>query len=105
MVQNTLGAAGAQAVAEAVTGIAALTSLRLDFNTIGDGTEMFGRALTSNCSLKVLSLQCNGIGPRGAAHIASGLAGNSTLASLDLAGNVIQVQVPGSCDRACGGVT
>ena len=90
-VQNTLGAAGAEAVAEAVTGNAALESLRLDFNIIADGTEMLGRALMSNCSLKVLSLQCNGIGPRGMAHIAGGLAANTSLVELDLAGNVMQV--------------
>lgn len=90
--QNTLGSVGAQAVAEALTGNTALVSLRLDFNSIGDGTDMIGNALMHNCSLKVLSLQCNGIGPRGVTHLAEGLARNSTLAVLDLAGNVMQVR-------------
>ena len=91
--QNTLGAGGAQAIADVLSGNAALVGLRLDFNSIGDGTREIGHALQHNSALQVLSLQCNGMGPRGLAHIANGLARNSSLLSLDLAGNVIQVCV------------
>lgn len=91
-VQNTLGAVGAQSIAEAVCGHTALVSLRLDFNSIGDDTEKIGDALMHNCALQLLSLQCNGIGPRGVSRIAEGLAGNSCLLSLDLSGNVVQVR-------------
>lgn len=89
--QNTLGPGGAEAIADALSGDAALVSLCLGFNSIGDGTCMIGDALQHNSTLQVLSLQCNGVGPGGVVHIADGLASNTCLLSLDLAGNVIQV--------------
>jgi Ran GTPase-activating protein (RanGAP) involved in mRNA processing and transport len=74
-----------------------LVRLRLDFNSIGDGTVMIGNALMHNCALQVLSLQSNGIGPMGVSHIAEGLMRNSCLLSLDLAGNAVQVRELWAC--------
>jgi Ran GTPase-activating protein (RanGAP) involved in mRNA processing and transport len=99
-VQNTLGAVGGQALAAALAGNTALVSLRLDFNSIGDGIATIGDALMHNCALQVLSLQFNGIGPRGVSYIAEGLSRNSCLQSLDLAGNMMQVRN----SRAAGAV-
>src|SRR3989338_6903926 len=67
-----------------------LTRLNLFVKETEDaGTASIAQALTSNSTLAILDLSCNGIGDTGTASIAQALTSNSTLAILDLSRNEI----------------
>lgn len=88
---NSLGAAGAQALAAALANPnCALTALDLSSCDLGDaGAAHLGPALAENRALASLNLRSNGIGDRGAEVLASVLALNASLQHLLLDRNAI----------------
>merc|ERR1711935_323281 len=68
---NSIGDAGAAAIAEALKTNTAVTFLRLDYNSIGDaGAAAIAEALTTNTAVTSLNLNSNRIGDAGAVEIA-----------------------------------
>jgi Ran GTPase-activating protein (RanGAP) involved in mRNA processing and transport len=81
---------GIMAVAAALHGNGAMTSLNLHFNNIGpQGAAAIAEALRLNGALTELDLMWNKIGPKGTAAIGDALRGNRALTSLNLASNEI----------------
>jgi hypothetical protein len=82
-----LGADGATALGLALESNSTLTRLRLDENELGDGAIALGRALLVSLTLRHLSLALAEVSAEGGRALATGLAANSSLLSLDLSGN------------------
>ncbi|KAJ3334603.1 hypothetical protein HDU93_007652, partial [Gonapodya sp. JEL0774] len=82
---NSIGEAGARAVADALKTNSTLTLLNLDWNEIGEaGARAVANALKTNTTLTSLDLRHNEIGEAGARAVADALKTNTTLTSLDL---------------------
>jgi hypothetical protein len=95
--QNSVGPAGAEALAAALCQNASLTMLSLSYNRIGEaGAVAIGSALARNSALREVNLRFTGIGGRGVSCIAQGFAGNCSLTSLDLSWNTCHVRPPPS---------
>ncbi len=87
---NSIGEAGALAIAESLKGNTTLTSLNLYNNEIGEaGARAIAESLKGNTTLTTLDLGNNSIGEPGARAIAENLKGNTTLSTLDLGWNSI----------------
>ncbi|KJE94543.1 hypothetical protein CAOG_05175 [Capsaspora owczarzaki ATCC 30864] len=87
---NTVGDAGAQAIAEALKVNTTLTQLDLPYNQIGDvGAHAIAQALKVNTTVTKLYLLRNQIGDVGAQAIAEALKGNTTLTHVNLFHNHI----------------
>merc|ERR1711935_67726 len=87
---NSIGEAGAVAIAEALKTNTAVTSLYLDGNSIGDaGAVAIAEALKTNTAVTYLDLYANSVGDAGAAAIAEALKTNTAVTSLNLGGNNI----------------
>jgi Ran GTPase-activating protein (RanGAP) involved in mRNA processing and transport len=90
LLNNQIGAAGAQAIAEALKFNTSLTKLCLDRNQIGAvGAQAIAEALKVNASLTELELDSNHIGDAGAQAIAEALKFNTSLTELYLLNNQI----------------
>jgi hypothetical protein len=82
---HSIGAEGATAIATALQGNTALTTLDLSGHSIGDeGALAIAAALKINSALTTLSLGYNGIGEIGALAIAAALEVNTAITTLDL---------------------
>jgi len=87
---NSIGDAGAAALAEALKANTMLTALYLDSNSIGDaGAAALAEALKANKTLTALYLSSNSIGDAGAAALAEALKANTMLTALYLYGTSI----------------
>ncbi|KAK3237129.1 hypothetical protein CYMTET_52771 [Cymbomonas tetramitiformis] len=99
---SAFDASGVKALADVLCANTALKTLKLDHNTLagrGDAIlaeeregplKALGRALRGASGLTSLSLRGNGIGARGVAALADGIAQNNCLQTLDLAENLIE---------------
>ena len=87
---NDIGDAGAAQLAESLRVNGTLTSLELWETNIGDaGATQLAESLRVNATLTSLDLSCNRIGDAGAAQLAGSLRINTALTSLDLSCNRI----------------
>ena len=87
---NSIGDAGASALAEALKVNKTLMMLNVHNNDIGDhGASALADALKVNKTLTKLSLYRNSIGATGASALAEALKVNKTLTELNVAGNSI----------------
>jgi len=85
---SSIGDAGANMLAGALLKNRTLKEVSLCENGIADeGAEAISAALDQNPSLQKLDLSRNAVGPRGAAQLASGLAGSRGLRELRLCEN------------------
>ena len=89
------GAAGAESIAEALKRNAALTTLNLGFNVIGDnGAQSLCEALKTNATLITLNVYNNNIHSAGAQAFDELRGHNNTLKSVNLIMNNIGNQEP-----------
>lgn len=87
---NRIGAAGAMALARALTVNEALETLTLALNPIGpDGAKALASAIKHNPTLAHLDLADCGIGDEGAEALGNALRSNTALRTLRLQGNAI----------------
>jgi hypothetical protein len=87
---NSIGAAGAKDLSEALKVNSTLATLNLSFNSIGAaGAKDLSAALKANSTLVTLSLMMNSIGAAGAKDLSAALKENSMLATLNLWNNSI----------------
>jgi len=88
-----LGAAGLKRLAVELATAPLLEELELEDNDLVNnetdysGVDVFGASLATNGRLRVLGMNYNKLGPRGAAGLAQGLAACKSLVELSLAGN------------------
>jgi len=88
--RNSMGEAGASALAEPLAGLTGLLRLDLGGNLVGpEGSLALSAPLASLSALKILDLSRNSIGEVGATALAGPLAGLTGLQQLDLGGNGI----------------
>ena len=88
MSNNSIGDAGAEALAQALHYNSTLTHLYLSSNSISDaGTVAFAQVLYHNSTLSALCMSNNCISDVGAAALAQVLHQNTTLKELKLSGN------------------
>lgn len=91
---NIIGVDGIRALAHALTRNTSLTRLMVGVNSFGvDGAQAIADMLRQNATLMYLNLVGCQIGPKGAQAIANALIeNNSTLTSLDISNNMIEMQ-------------
>ena len=98
---DSIGAEGANSLAQALRVNTSLSSLNLDFNFIGaEGANSLAQALRVNTSLSSLNLNHNSIGAEGANSLAQALRVNTSLSSLNLRFNSIDAEGANSLAQA-----
>ena len=85
-----IGAAGAQALAEALKTNTSVTTINLHYNNIGDaGSQALAKALKTNTSVTTIYLFENNIGDAGAQALAEALKTNTSVTKIYLTNNKI----------------
>ena len=101
LLQNSIGAEGANSLSQALRVNTSLTSLKLRGNSVGaDGANSLSEALRINTSLTSLHLFENSIGADGANSLSEALRVNTSLTSLDLRYNSIGAEGANSLSQA-----